>query len=122
MLISAFVPGCSYATTGSVSISSPTYIIPVSGINALLGSASIGTGDSAERLLYGLIQALYVKQQAASINQTNLGVEVSNKSLSRNIWESSVNVFSDVTLANFLVSCNMGATSVAEDPSNLVVQ
>lgn len=122
MLISTFLPGASYASTGTVTISSPTYVIPVSAVNTVLGSNPIGTADSTERLLYGLLQALYLKNQSTSVTQTNLGVEVSNKSLTTNIWEGSTNVFGTVTLANFLFSCNLGTTSVVEDPANLVIQ
>ena len=122
MLVSVFLPGCSYATTGTATITSPTYIIPVSAINTVLGSSPIGTGDAAERLIYGLCQALFLLNKAGTLTQTNLGCECANKSLTSGIYENTSNNFTNVTLANFLISSNVGTTTVVENPTNLQVQ
>lgn len=122
MIISTFLPGASYATTGTVTITSPTYVIPVSAINTVLGSSPIGTGDAAERLIYGLCQALFLLNKAGTLTQTNLGCECANKSLTAGVYENTTNVFTNVTLANFLISSNLGTTVVSENPTNLQIQ
>ena len=122
MIVSTFLPGASYATTGTVTITSPTYIIPVSAINTVLGSNPIGTGDAAERLIYGLCQALFLMNKALTLTQTNLGCECANKSVTSGVYENTTNVFTSVTLANFLISCNLGVTALSENPSNLQIQ
>ncbi|KAG5185418.1 hypothetical protein JKP88DRAFT_289283 [Tribonema minus] len=120
--VATFLPGATYATTGTVSISSASYVIPVSAINTVIsGTGSIGTGDSAERLLYGLLQVLYTKNQAGTTGQPQLGCEVANKNITKGVWETTTNVFANVNLVNFLVSNNFGTNALGEDPSNLQV-
>ena len=120
--ISAFLPTASYATTGSVAITSPTYIIPVSAINAVIsGSGPIGTGEAAERLLYGLLQVLYTKNQAGTLGQSQIGCEISTKNITRSVYESTLNSFAVVSKVNYVFSASLGANAVAEDPSNLAV-
>ncbi|KAG5189037.1 hypothetical protein JKP88DRAFT_243299 [Tribonema minus] len=120
--IASFLPTASCATTGTVSISSASYIIPVSAINAVIsGTGSIGTGDSAERLLYGLLQALYTRNQAGTITQPSMGCEIANKNITKSVWEGTLNNFANVNLVNFLVSHNLGTNALNEDASNLQV-
>lgn len=119
--IAAFLPGASYATTVPVTISSASYVVPVSAINTAISPLTLGTGDSAERLLYGLLQALYTKNQNGSIGQAQLGCEVSGKSLTKGIYEATAGNFTTVSLVNFLVSHNLGTNALNEDPSNLQV-
>ncbi|KAG5188214.1 hypothetical protein JKP88DRAFT_287670 [Tribonema minus] len=102
--IATFLPTAAYATTGTVSISSASYIIPVSAINAVIsGTGSIGTGDSAERLLYGLLQTLWTRNQAGTAGQPQLGCEVANKNITKGVWEATTNNFSQVNLINHLI-------------------
>ena len=120
--ISSFLPGASYATTGTVTITSPSYVVPVSAINAVISTTgALGTGDSGERLIYGLLQALWTKNQAGTLGQPQMGCEVANKSLSKAVWETSANNWSQVSLVNFLISLNLGTNALAEDPSNIQV-
>jgi hypothetical protein len=118
--VSSVLSGASYATSGTVAISGPTYIIPVSAINAVL-SPDIGTGDAFERLLYGFNQALYLLNDAGTFTQTTLNCESSNKSITKGVYETSTGTYTTVNLVNFLTTFNFGTNSVSEDASNLQV-
>lgn len=121
MLMTNALPGTSYVVSGQINILGPTYIIPVSAINFVLGTKPIGTGESFERLIYGLLQATALEQKSGILSQPLCGVEVANKSITGGTWETTTNNFTNVSLVNHLVSTNFGTTvSVFEDPSNIV--
>lgn len=120
VLIASFLPGASYATTGTVSIASASYIIPVSAINTAISATGVlGTGDSAERLIYGLNEALYQKVQAGTYTQPTLGIECSNKTIQRAVWEATAGTFANTNLVSHLISTNVTGTVIHEDPSNI---
>jgi hypothetical protein len=101
MLISAAIPGASYA--------SGVYTIPISALNTIL-TQDINSMDSFERLVFALLQVIYEKQTAGTFAQPTCGVEISSTSLSSGTWETSTNVFADRLLSNFLVSFDAGST------------
>lgn len=109
MLISALIPGASYA--------SGTFTIPWTSVNALITN-QIVAADSAERLILALAQIIDAKQKAGTLQQYNFGAEVSSKSISTSTWETAVNTFSDVTVISYLLSWNFGSTAFLEDGDN----
>lgn len=93
--IGTLIPGCTY--------SSGTFSIPVSALNNVL-STDMTASDSAEKLIYGLLECLQEKQLLGSLTQRGAAVEVANKSCSSSVWEKSLNVFSNVTQIAYLVA------------------
>lgn len=93
--IATLLPGCSY--------SSGTFSIPVSALNSVL-STDMTASDSAEKLIYGLLECLQEKQLAGTLSQRGAAVEVANKSVTSSVWEKTLNTFSNITLVNYLVS------------------
>ena len=108
VLLSTIIPGASYAA-GSFSL-------PWTALNTAAGTTTTAT-DSFERLLFALIQIVFVKGQAGTFNQTNLGCEVSSLSESVGVWETSSNVFSDRLLSSALCTFDQGAFLTTLTPS-----
>ena len=111
MLISALIPGASYAAGA--------FTIPWASLNSLLTN-QVTAADSAERLILALAQVIQAKQDAGTIQQYNFGAEVSSKSISKSTWEASINNFSDVTVVSYLLSFNLGTTAFLEDADSAV--
>jgi hypothetical protein len=81
----------------------------VSALNAALIN-DMTASDSAEKLIYGLLESLQELQTVGALTQTRAAVEISNKSVQSSVWERTTNVFSNVTLISYLVSfaCDTG--------------
>lgn len=110
--IATLIPGASY--------SSGTFSIPVSAMNNIL-STDMTASDSAEKLIYGLLECCQEKQLLGSLTQRGAAVEVANKSVTSSVWEKSLNVFSNVTLVNFLVSLSFDTGPSLESGDGLSV-
>lgn len=111
MLTSTFLPGASY--------SAGVWTIPATALNAVLDNTITGK-DSAELLIYSLLQCLFEKQNEGSLSQPHTAVEVSAKNSTQSVWESSTNVFSNCYLTSYLVSFNF-TTAVTESGNNIAV-
>jgi hypothetical protein len=104
MLTATALPGASYATT--------TFTIPWTALTTITTNDTVAV-DSFERMMFNLLMAVYEKQEAGTFTQTNLGMEISNVSLSRGSWETATNTFSDRTVHSFLVSFDCGSSTAA---------
>lgn len=101
--IESLIPGASF--------SSNVFTIPVSALNAKLAN-DISGSNSAEKLYYALLQLLLDEQEAGTLSQPQVAMEIGNKSHQRSVWEEQTNVFSSCNLTSFLVSFNMSTNPV----------
>lgn len=106
MLISEFLPGASY--------SADAFTVPYSALNAVM-TQPMTAGDSAEKLLYGLLEAL----KRSAISQPDAAMEVSSKSSGQSIWETTQGVFSDVKLVSYVVCFPFTPPPPTEDGDDL---
>jgi hypothetical protein len=111
MLIANLIPGCTYA--------SGVFTIPVTALNNILLN-DVTAKDSAELLVYSLLQAIYEKQQLGSLSQPLIALEVSNKAVQSSVWESPANTFNNCTLVSYLTSFNF-SSSTLENGNNITV-
>ncbi len=105
--IASIIPGASYSLG--------TFSIPVSALTTASG-LSIPSADRFEYLLYGLLASLKTKQDGGTVSQVTCAAEISARSVSNSVWETSLNTFSDVYLVNFLASFPF-TTMPSETPS-----
>ena len=112
MLIASLVPGASY-TSG-------TFTIPLSALTTSSG-LTITASDSVEKLVYALLQTMSVKAIAGTLTQVNAGVEVSSRSSTSSVWETSTNNFAPITLVSFLTSLAFNTGQGAELSSNQTI-
>jgi hypothetical protein len=110
--IATLLPGCSYA--------SGTFTVPVSALNAALIN-DMTASDSAEKLIYGLLESLQELQTVGTLSQRSAAVEISNKSVQSSVWEKTLNVFSNVTLISYLVSFAFDTGPSLENANGLSV-
>jgi hypothetical protein len=68
--VATLLPGCSYA--------SGTFTVPVSALNAALIN-DMTASDSAEKLIYGLLESLQELQTVGTLSQRSAAVDISNK-------------------------------------------
>ena len=104
--IATLLPGCSYA--------SGTFTVPVSALD-------MTASDSAEKLIYGLLESLQELQTVGTLSQRSAAVEISNKSVQSSVWEKTLNVFSNVTLISYLVSFAFDSGPSFENANGLSV-
>ena len=112
VLVNTLLPGCSY--------SAGVFSIPVTALNAILAN-DITAADSGERLVYGLLQALYERQTANLLTQPTGAVEISAKSsTSDGVWELTTNNFTTCTTISYLVTFPF-SSSTLENGNNISV-
>lgn len=109
MLIANLVPGASY--------SAGVFSIPLSSL-ATSSGLTITASDSVEKLVYALLQTMSVKALAGTLTQVNCGCEVSSRSSTQSVYETSSNNFAPVTLVSFLTSVSFSAGQGAEQSAN----
>ena len=103
MLIANALPGASYAAG--------VFSIPWTAISSATTNDVASAVDSYEKFLFGLLMAHYERQNSGAITQVNCAIEIANVSISSGSFETATNVFSDVTLHNFLVSASLGTST-----------
>lgn len=85
MLLSTLIPSTTY--------SSGTYSLSWTNINSALtaaGGSTISAGDSAERLIYALLQLIQLRQNNGTLTDPLIGMKVSNSGITQSSsWETS---------------------------------
>jgi hypothetical protein len=101
MLLNTFLPGASY--------SAGAWHIPVSAVNSVLTSSVTGK-DSAELLIFSLLEVLYQRQKDGFLTQPTISLECSNRAIGQSVWEEAPNNFSNCDLLSWLVSVNLDSS------------
>lgn len=110
-VIATVFPGATYSS------STGAFTIPYTALNASLTNA-MTPEDSAEKLVYGMLQTVFEKQLSGEIDQTNLSFETTRSS-SYGSWEVTRSSFSgNLPLVNFLTTFVFSTVPV-EDGDNI---
>jgi hypothetical protein len=103
MLMNTFIAGSSF--------SAGAWHIPVSAVNSVLTTSVTGK-DSAELLIFSLLEVLYQRQKDGVLSQPTIAIECSNRATQASVWEEAPNTFSNCDLLSWLVSVNLDSTPV----------
>ena len=96
--IASALPGASY------DVATSSFIIPFGALNAQLGAQTLSPVDSLETLVYGLLEIQNRRKEAGTIGQVDQALEITSKSVSTGIWETSINRFDSKVLVSFLAT------------------